>query len=463
MLPRTCTALAATALVAALPACDSPRPTEPEAAPPVAALKTADDLAGVVREVRLLAAVRGIGPLPAARRVRQPLVLLGRSLAFDPVLSGPKTLSCMTCHVPAFGTSDGKSLSVGLGGSGLGPSRSHPQGVFIPRNAPPLFNLGAMRALFWDGRVEVRADGSFHTPAGAQLGPEMTKVFEFGVVSALALFPVTNRLEMRGAGGNELAALSDDDFIGIWKGLMTRLGQIPEYRAMFEAAYPGTPFEKMTFAHASNAIGAFFVDQLSTANTPWDRFLAGDDRALTPRQLEGAKTFLTLKCSICHSGPTLSDQEFHNVAVAQVGPGQGNGASGADDFGRMNVTGDPADAYRFRTTPLRNVELTAPYGHDGAITGLRAFVAHYSESDQKLLEFDPMQLEPSLRNSLVANQSAVIAGRDTLIVGVVLTDDLVDKLMDYMTALTDDAARTLKHTAPHRVPSHEAVEAVPRR
>ena len=406
--------------------------------------------------------MRGIGPLPAARRARQPLVLLGRSLAFDPILSGRNDISCMTCHVPEFGTGDGKSLSVGQGGSGLGPGRSHPQGVFIPRNAPPLFNLGAMRSLFWDGRVEVRPDGSFQTPAGSRLGPEMTRVFEFGVVSALALFPVTNRLEMRGFSGNELAALSDDDFIGIWQGLMTRLGKVPEYRAMFGAAYPGTAFEDMSFAHASNAIGAFFVDQLSTADTPWDRFLAGDDRALTPRQLEGAKTFLTLKCSVCHSGATFSDQEFHNVAVAQVGPGQGNGPGGTDDFGRMNVTGRADDRYRFRTTPLRNVELTAPYGHDGAITDLRDFIAHYSESDQKLLRFDPLQLEPSLRGSVVSNQSAVIASRDTIIVGVVLTDDLVDKLFDYMSALTDDAARTLKHTAPHRVPSRMPVENVPK-
>jgi cytochrome c peroxidase len=204
---------------------------------------------------------------------------------------------------------------------------------------------------------------------------------------------------------------------------------------MFEAAYPGTKFDQMTFAHASNAIGAFIVAKLSFANSPWDQFLAGDDRALTARQLEGAQTFLTLKCSVCHNGATFSDEQFHNVAIAQIGPGQGNGESLRDDFGRMNVTGNSDDRYRFRTTPLRNVELTGPYGHDGAIITLRDFVDHYSESDQKLL-----------------------AQRDTLLAGVVLTQDLVDKLMDYMQALTDNAARNLSRVVPARVPSRIPVD-----
>jgi len=325
--------------------------------------------------------------------------------------------------------------------------------VFIPRNAPPLFNLAAMRRLFWDGRVEVDSRGELQTPVGPHVTPAMARVFEFGATSALALFPVTNRAEMRGLTGNELATIPDDDATAIWSGLMTRLGSVPEYRALFEAAYPGTSFDQMTFAHASNAIGAFLVDQLTLTNAPWDRFVAGDDRALTPKQLDGAKTFLGLRCVQCHNGPTFSDQEFHNVAVAQVGPGQGNGPSGFDDFGRMNVSGDEADRYRFRTTPLRNVELTGPYGHDGSIVDLRAFIAHYSESHTKLMQFDPRQLEPGLRATLVPNAADVLARRDPILDGVVLPDDIVDKLMDYMSALTDDAARTLRKLTPQRVPS----------
>jgi cytochrome c peroxidase len=345
-------------------------------------------------------------------------------------------------------------LSVGEGGIDFGPARTHREGTFIPRNAPPLFNLAAMQRLFWDGRVQIE-NGELLTPAGTQVTAQMRRVFEFGPVSALPLFPVTNRAEMRGLpeSGNELAAIADDDFIGTWKALMRRLGAIPRYREMFEAAYPGQTFDEMTFAHASNAMGGFMVEELSFNDTPWDRFLRGDDYAMTAKQLEGARTFLTLKCSICHSGATLSDQDFHNVAVAQIGPGQGDGVDGRDDFGRTRVTGNSEHQYRFRTTPLRNVELTGPYGHDGSIASLRGFIEHYSESHLKLRNFDPMTLELALQGTLVLNAEAILAQRDTLLEGVVFGAEIVDKLMDYMQALTDDAARNVSHVIPARVPS----------
>jgi cytochrome c peroxidase len=403
--------------------------------------------------VRQLAAARGVVPLPPTPYVRPALARLGRALAFDKILSGNRDISCTTCHLPEFATGDGRSLSIGQGGTGIGPARRMPSGILIPRNAPPLFNVAAMRHLFWDGRVEINQHGHLSTPAGSQLTREMRRVMEFGPASALAMFPVGNRDEMRAYSGNELAAIPDSDNTAIWAGIMRRIGRIPEYRRMFEEAYPGQRFERMTFAHASNAIGAFMVDKLTFANTPWDRFLAGRDNALTPNQLVGAQTFLTLKCSLCHNGSTFSDEKFHDVAMAQIGPGKGNCASLHDDFGRMNITGLESDKYLFRTTPLRNVELTGPYGHDGAIGTLQAFVEHYSESDLKLLSFDPMQLDPALRNTLLPNSADILAQRDTLLKGVVLTPALVGQLMDYMSALTDDRARDLRHLTPRRVPS----------
>jgi cytochrome c peroxidase len=403
--------------------------------------------------VRQLAANREIVPLPPRPYVRPALSRLGQALAFDKILSGTRDISCMTCHLPAFATGDDRSLSIGQGGVGLGPGRSHPGGVFIARNAPALFNMSAMRHLFWDGRVEVDARGTLHTPAGGHLTPEMSRVFEFGAISALPMFPVTNRDEMRGYNGNELAAIPDTALNSMWAGIMKRLGAIREYRGLFEAAYPGTKFSDMTFAHASNAIAGFIVDQLTFNDTPWDQFLAGRDDALTSGQLDGAKAFLTLKCSICHNGSTLSDEQFHNVAVAQIGPGEGDGASRRDDFGRMRVSGAATDRYRFRTSPLRNVELTGPYGHDGSVTSLRAFVDHYSESDRKLLGYDPSQLEPALRGTALDNAAAILAQRDTLLDGVVLSPEIVDKLMQYISALTDPRARNLARAVPVRVPS----------
>jgi cytochrome c peroxidase len=411
------------------------------------------DTALTPKLVRRLAATRGIGQLQDPPHVRPALVDLGQALMFDPILSGNHDVSCATCHMMEYATGDGRSLSVGAGGVGSGPNRTHPNGVFIPRNAPPLFDMAQLRHMFWDGRVEVSKRGKFHTPAGAQLTPEMTRVFEFGAISAQPMFPVTARTEMRGQSGNELTQIPDTDFAGIWAGLMHRLGTIPEYRRMFEKAYPGRRFDDMNFAYASNAIAGFIVSKMTFNHSPWDRFLDGHDNALTPQELEGARQFLTLKCSVCHNGPTLSDDKFHDVAMAQIGPGQGEGLQLRDDYGRMNVTGNPDDQYQFRTTPLRNVELTGPYGHDGAVMTLQAFVEHYSESDVKLHSYDPSQLEPALRGTLLDNSAGVLAHRDTLLNGVVLTPDLVNKLVIYMRALTDPDARNLSRLVPRKVPS----------
>jgi cytochrome c peroxidase len=281
----------------------------------------------------------------------------------------------------------------------------------------------------------------------------MTRIFEFGTFSAQPLFPVLSREEMRAFSGNELAAIGDDHQQQIWAALMTRLGRIREYRRMFEAAYPGTRFDRMTFAHASNAIAGFVTAKLGFNNSPWDHFLAGNDRAMTQVQLLGAKDFMTARCSICHNGPALTDNLFHNVALAQFGPGKGVGLGGRDDFGRGGETGVPTERYAFRTPPLRNVELTAPYGHDGAFFDLREFVDHYSESDVKLHNFNINQLETTLRGTVLPTFSDILATRDPLLTGVVFAPQTVDEVTEFMKALTDPAARNLQRLVPGKVPS----------
>ena len=436
--------------VSLLAACTSDSPAGPDAGISLSRGNVTDPL---VEEVRQLAAGRGITRLQDPPRVRQPLVQLGRALAFDKILSGNRDISCMSCHLPGFATGDGRSLSIGQGGTGLGPERIHPVGALIARNAPAALNLHAVGPMFWDGRVFVDAGGTMHTPAGAKVTPEMQSVFEFGALSAQPMFPVLSREEMRGFSGNELAAIADDHETEIWAGIMDRLGSISPYPQMFEAAYKGQKFEDMTFAHAANAIAGFLISELSFNNSPWDRFLAGDDGALSPVQLAGAKNFMAARCSQCHNGPAFTDNQFHNVAIAQIGPGTGDGPDGHDDFGRMKVTGLSSDRYAFRTTPLRNVELTGPWGHDGAFTDLRAFVDHYSESDVKLHTYDASQLEPGLQGTVQHTADAILATRDPLLDGVVFTPQQVDEVTEFMRALTDPAARDLRLLAPRRVPS----------
>ncbi|HTD60265.1 MAG TPA: hypothetical protein VK679_06400, partial [Gemmatimonadaceae bacterium] len=117
------------------------------------------------------------------------------------------------------------------------------------------------------------------------------------------------------------------------------------------------------------------------------------------------------------------------------------------------ATGNAADIYRFRTSPLRNIELTGPYGHAGQFKELRAFVAHYSQSDIALRNYDPSQIDPILYGTLLNNVDAVLAARDTLLQGVVIPDTVVDRLTTYMSALTDPRARDLRPVTPARVPS----------
>jgi len=437
------------AALVVLAACGRDAPTESSAAPSLAA----SDRSALAAQVRQLTAGRGITPLERPAQVRPALVQLGQALAFDPILSGNRDIACMTCHLPKFATGDDLSLSIGQGATGLGPARVHPQGIFIPRNAPPLFNLFALQQLFLDGRVSEDAAGGFHTPAGDKLTPDMTRVFEFGPLSAQPLFPVLSRAEMRADGGNELADVADDQQPLVWARVMERLGRIQEYRRLFEAAYPGQRFQDMTFAHASNAIAGFLVERLSFTNSPWDRFLAGDDGALTLEQLAGARDFMSARCSICHNGSAFTDNKFHNVALAQLGPGEGDGIGGHDDFGRMRVSGDAAERYAFRTPALRNVELTGPYGHDGAFIKLRDFVDHYSQSDVKLRSYDASQLQPALIGTVLPTADDILATRDPLLQGVVFTPQQVDEVTEFMHALTDPGALNLRDLVPQRVPS----------
>jgi cytochrome c peroxidase len=422
-----------------------------------------DPLAAEVRQL-ILTPNRVITPMEPAPVVRPALVHLGQALAFDKILSGNRDIACMTCHLPALGTGDFRSLSIGQGATGLGASRVHPEGLFIPRNAPPLFNLHENKPMFWDGRIFQDDAGTFHTPAGLGITSAMKPVFEFGTISMLPMFPVLSREEMRAFQGNELAAINDTEPGQVWQAIMARLGNYPEYRKLFEQAYPGQRFDGMTFAHASNAMAGFLLAKFDFSNTPWDRFLAGDDGAMTTVQLQGAVTFMTTgRCAGCHNGPALTDNKFHNVAVAQLGPGQGDGPSLKDDFGRARVTGIAADRYAFRTPPLRNVELTGPYGHDGAFFSLREFVAHYSESTLKLGNYDIAQLEPLLQGTVLNNFADILATRAPALRTLVFSDQAADDMTEFMKALTDPRARTLIGVIPGRVPSGLSIDGQPGR
>jgi cytochrome c peroxidase len=318
--------------------------------------------------------------------------------------------------------------------------------------------------MFWDGRVSRNSGGDFHSPAGSQLPVGLSSA-----LAAQAMFPVTTRLEMRGRIGdvdrfgdpNELADLDDGDLPGIWNALIARLLTIPEYVELFRSAYPGVPLAELGFQHAANAIAAFEVDAFTTRNSPLDHYLEGDATALSEAQKRGALLFFgKANCGACHLGPHLTDQLFHNIGLPQIGPGFAPEAP--QDLGRGRVTGLASEHFQFRTPPLRNVELTGPWMHDGAYTTLEAAVRHYLDTGMALRSYDASQLREDLRGTYLSDPATLdaMAGSIDVLVKTPLSlgDTEVADIVAFLRSLTDPAATDLSRTVPISVPSGLPVE-----
>lgn len=228
----------------------------------------------------------------SALHVRMRCSSWGRPCFFDQELSGNRDISCATCHHPNMASGDNLPVSIGTGGTGLANQR-HIESLrsFIPRNATEIFNRGAPQwtTMFWDNRVRRDVDFGMITPAGDDLPSGLPNV-----LVAQAMFPVLAANEMRGmedeAGidgtGNELADLEFEQ--DIWDALMVRLMAIDEYVGLFADAFPNVPKERLTFAHAAIALAAFEADAFAFTGSPWDRFVGGQDEALTVEQARGA-------------------------------------------------------------------------------------------------------------------------------------------------------------------------------
>lgn len=395
-----------------------------------------------------------------------PTVLLGRDLFFDPILSGNRNIACSTCHHGVNGTGDGLPLGLGEGGAGLGPDRkgqaTSPARAHIPRNAPALFNLGAaeVTTLFHDGRVarDASARMGHAMPPGRALERPVS-----GALAAQALLPILSPEEMAGAPGeNPVADAVAADRIrglnGAWQMLAARVEAIPSYRRRFDAIIG--PDEPIHITDIANAIAAFEAYEFRASDSPFDAFLAGRSAALTPPQRRGADLFYgAAQCAGCHAGALQTDHGFHAIAMPQIGPGKGHGPPGAD-HGRAAVTGDPADAYRFRTPSLRNVALTAPYGHAGAYATLEQVIRHHLDPAAALAGFDPATVRlPALdrpgtvpATGVDAAETASIAAASEIALPP-LTHAQIADLVAFLDALTDATAITGRLGAPAQVPS----------
>jgi len=322
---------------------------------------------------------------------------LGQLLFYDKILSGNMNISCGTCHHHRFGSADGLSLGIGEGGVGVGPNRKPGKGDSrikkrISRNANALWNLGAkaFTVLFHDGRLAIADDynNGFNSPAEEWLPRGLETV-----LGAQAIFPMTAQFEMAGnPKENEVAGALHDRIDNVWPIIAKRVRVIPEYGSRFVDVYDDVDKpEDVSIAHIGEALAAFIALEFKSNDSPFDDFIGGDVAALSNVQRRGAELFYgKAGCSSCHSGPLLSDQKFHALMIPPFGPGRTRRFDPfVRDVGRMGETDDLADAYRFRTPSLRNVTLTAPYGHNGAFPTLEGIVRHHLDARQSLKEWQP--------------------------------------------------------------------------
>jgi len=283
--------------------------------------------AGADAFLRLPLGAEAMLPVPAASPLSCAQVALGRRLFFETRLSASGETSCATCHVPARAFTDGRSIARG------------DRGAVGRRNSPTLLDRAYGRTQFLDGRA--------------------------ATLEQQALLPLTNPVEL---------ANSPDEIVA-------RLSAEQSYRRAFARVFGS---EGVSLARLASAI-ASFERTLVAGDSPVDRALVqGDSGALPEAALRGLRLFLgKANCVVCHEPPRFTEERFHNTGVAWK-----KGA--LQDSGRYSVTHRAEDLGAFKTPTLRNVELTAPYMHDGSLATLEDVVAFYNRGGNPNPNRDPL-------------------------------------------------------------------------
>jgi cytochrome c peroxidase len=263
---------------------------------------------------------------------------LGKRLFFDPRLSGSNWISCATCHNPALAWGDGLPKGIGHGMHELG------------RRTPTVLNTAWAAALFWDGRA--------------------------GTLEEQALGPIQSPGEMN----MDLP------------GMLAKIDKLQAYKDLFDQAYPGEPISAQTVAKAI----ATYERTVVSGQAPFDRWVAGDEDAVSPAVKRGFVVFNEKgNCAACHSGWRFTDDSFHDIGV----PGE--------DIGRGKLVKLPTVQHAFKTPTLRNIDQRAPFMHDGSEQTLEEVVELYDKGgrvqrDSLAAEIKPLELTAGEKRDLVA-------------------------------------------------------------
>ncbi|PTX48381.1 cytochrome c peroxidase [Allosediminivita pacifica] len=393
---------------------------------------------------------------------------IGQLLFYDKILSGNRNISCGTCHHHSLGSSDGLSLGIGEGGAGLGADRTPGTGADriqkrVPRNAPGLWNLAhrGIQTVFHDGRLQKIDDDEyvFDSPAGSDIPMGLNSI-----IAAQALFPMTSDTEMAGSPGeNDVAtAVAAGVHLG-WPILARRVATIPAYAGMFSEVFEDVEGQDdITIVHVVNALAAFIGTEWQSYDTPYDRW-AREGVPLPARAERGRRLFFgEAGCAQCHNGPLFSDQQFHAAGLPAFGPGRNRKFDPINrDVGRMGKTDRLDDAYRFRTPSLRNVAVTAPYGHNGAYPTLRDMIRHMANPVGSRMLWRPEMARLPAVPWLAAGDFAVMEDRFEMarqaqyleILPVRLSDEQVGEIEAFLSALTDPNPFDRPLGRPESVPS----------
>ncbi len=251
--------------------------------------------------------------MPGAEKDTRDRIELGRKLYFERRLSVNGKQSCNDCHM----------VDQNRAGVDNEPTSDGAEGKRGSRNSPTTLNAGFHFAQFWDGRAKDLVEQ--------------------------AKGPVLNPMEM---------AMPDE------KEVVKRLETDPDYPKMFKAAFPGED-QPINYQNFASAVATF--ERTLVTHDRFDDFLKGDDQALNARELQGLSLFLSTGCTTCHVGPTLGGNMYQKIGILHP-------YANTNDVGRLKVTGEEWDQYRFKVPSLRNVALTYPYFHDGQVASLNTAV-----------------------------------------------------------------------------------------
>jgi len=258
----------------------------------------------------MLNAVEPISPVTLPAPANKSEIELGKLLFNDKRLSADNSIACVSCHEINKGGDDGLKTSLGINQQ-VGPI-----------NTPTVLNSGLNAFQFWDGRantLEEQVEGPIHN------------VLEMGTT---------------------------------WSDVIRKLKRDEELVILFKEVYAQEPNK----INISRAI-ATYEKQLVTLNAPFDLFLNGDKQAISTQAKKGYLAFKTLGCISCHQGKNVGGNMFQRFGI--MGDYFKNkGRINTVDYGRYNVTGKEEDKFKFKVPSLRNIELTAPYFHDGSVSKL---------------------------------------------------------------------------------------------